>query len=109
MRTSLPVPAAEDTTTCDVGIGTIADASTEEETAGAGGGGGGGGGSGCSDAEPPAAVCCVGTAAAIVDEVGSVGATADGTAAGVEVEVGVAAVRARERVHRLPFTVVTDS
>jgi hypothetical protein len=37
----------------------------------------------------------------------SVGAAAVGVATGVEVDV--AAVRARERVHRLPLTVVIDS
>jgi hypothetical protein len=50
-----------------------------------------------------------GACSAIVEAVGSVGATTVGAAAGVEIEVDVAAVRARERVHRLPFTVVTDS
>lgn len=39
--------------------------------------------------------------------VDSVGAAAVGVATGVEVDW--AAVRARERVHRLPFTVVIDS
>lgn len=51
-------------------------------------------------------VCCV--RSITVEVVGSVGAaTVD--AAGVEIGVDVAAVRARDRVHRLPFTVVIDS
>lgn len=109
MRTSLPVPAAEDTTTCGVGIDTIADASTGEDDSASAGGGGGGGSGGGPAAGPPAAVCCVGAASAVAEEDGSVGAAGVGTAAGVEIEVDVAAVRARERIHRLPFTVVTDS
>lgn len=39
---------------------------------------------------------------------GSVGATTE-IATGVGIEVDVAAVRARERVHRRPLTVVIDS
>ncbi len=55
-----------------------------------------------------AAVCCVDDAScAVVEMVDSFGAAVVGVAAGVEVDW--AAVRARERVHRLPFTVVIDS
>lgn len=59
MRTSLPVPTAEDTAACEVGRGTTADCPTEEDDAGdaAGGGGGGGGCWGCCDAGGAAAVC----------------------------------------------------
>ena len=88
IRTRLPVPAAEDTVACDVGKDTRTDCPTGEDDTGGGGDGG-----------------CF----AIVEVVGSVGATAVGAAAGVEMEVDVAAVRARERVHLLPFTVVIDS
>jgi hypothetical protein len=42
----------------------------------------------------------------VVDVVTSVGVMIDGSSVVVEV---VTAVRARERVHRLPFTVVIDS
>jgi hypothetical protein len=66
------------------------------------GGGGGGGGS-------AALVCVCGGSTAVVDVVVSVGVTtADSRVVVVRMEE-VAAVRARERVHRLPLTVVIDS
>lgn len=107
MRTSALVPNAVVAAACDVGRGTIADCSPGENDAGGAGGGGGGDG-GCWDAGGLAGGCCVcGGCSATAEVVDSMGAAAVGVA--IEVEVGVAAVRARERVHRLPFTVVIDS
>jgi len=51
-------------------------------------------------------VSILGAASTVVDEVTWGGAAAADVAGVVEV---VRAVRARERVHRLPFTVVMDS
>lgn len=61
-----------------------------------------GGGEDCSMALD----CICGACSMAVEVVNSVGVTIDGSSV---VEVEVAAVRARERVHRLPFTVVIDS
>lgn len=105
MRTSLLVPNAVDAATCGVGRGTIADCPSGEVNAGGAGGDGGGGG--CWDAGGLAAGCVRGGCSAVVEVVDSMGAAAVGVAVGVE--VGVVAVRAWERVHRLPFTVVIDS
>jgi hypothetical protein len=62
---------------------------------------GGGGG-----AAAAVLVCTRDASSAVVDVVTSVGVTTAVSAVVLEV---VAAVRARERIHRLPFTVVTDS
>ena len=43
-----------------------------------------------------------------VGVVGSVGAATVGATDGVEIDVDVATVRAQERVHRLPLTVVIE-
>jgi hypothetical protein len=53
-----------------------------------------------------ALVCSCCSSEVVVDEVNSLGVTTGGSEARV---VDVAAVRARERVHRLPLTVVIDS
>lgn len=54
-------------------------------------------------------VCCCGGCSADADEVASVGFTAAGSCVvEVDIDVDVAAVRARERVHRLPLTVVME-
>ena len=76
-----------------------------EEDAGGGGGGGGGGGAGGADDCSAALVwiCC---ASSVVEVCSSVGVTWAGAS---EVKDEVTAVRARERVHRLPLTVVTES
>lgn len=78
--------------------GVVVEAGAVEE----GGGGGGGGGGG--DDVWAVVVCICDVSSAAVDVVTAGGAAVD---VSVVLEV-VRAVRARERVHRLPFTVVID-
>lgn len=66
--------------------------------------GGGGGGGGGDDVWAVVVVCICDVSSAAVDVVTAGGAAVD---VSVVLEV-VRAVRARERVHRLPFTVVID-
>ena len=91
------VPIAEDTATSVVGTTAGCSAGSVEE-----GGSGEGEGGGCSTG----LVCICGACSTAVEVVNSVGVTTDGSSV---VTVDVAAVRARERVHRLPLTVVIDS
>lgn len=109
--TALIVPIAEDTATCvDVGAATGCSAGAEDEGDAAAGGGGGGGGedsAGASTAlDCTGGACAGGACAAGVVAVTSVGVT---TAGSCEVTIEEARVRARERVHRFPLTVVIDS
>lgn len=108
VRTVLPVPNAEVTAACDVGRGRSVGCLTEDDDA-TGAGGGGGGGNWGAGGLLTAVGCVCGTCSAIIDVVGPVAATEVGGAIGVDIEVEVAAVRTRERVHRLPLTVVIDS
>tara|TARA_R110002003_G_scaffold53_4_gene4655 strand:+ start:2657 stop:3217 length:561 start_codon:yes stop_codon:yes gene_type:complete len=95
---ALIVPIAEETAAwVVVGAAAGCSACVVEEEAAAGGGGGG---------ASTELVCICGACSTAGEVVTSVGATTAGS--GV-VKMEVAAVRARERVHRLPFTVVIDS
>lgn len=67
---------------------------------------GSGDGAGGAGASAAALVCICGTCSAICEVLTSVGMTMVGSSGAATV---VAAVRARERVHRRPFTVVTNS
>jgi hypothetical protein len=101
--TGLIVPIAEETAACVV-VGAAAGCSAGAEGGGAADDTGGGRG-----ASAAALVCTAGAAAVVdVDVVTSDGATTAGSDV-VRIEVEVAAVRARERVHRRPLTVVIDS
>jgi hypothetical protein len=84
-------------TGCSVGCSVGCSAAVVDEE---GGGGGGGGGAAA------VLVCICDASSRVVDEVTSVGVTTADSSVVVEV---VAAVRAREREHRFPFTVVIDS
>jgi hypothetical protein len=102
--TELIVPIAEETAACVV-VGAAAGCSAGAEEGGAADDAGGAGGG----ASATALVCTAGAAAVVdVDVVTSDGATTAGSDV-VRIEVEVAAVRARERVHRRPLTVVIDS
>jgi hypothetical protein len=99
---ALLVPVAEELADVVAAAGGGSADADEDE---AGGGGGGGGSEGGAE-DAAALVCICGACAAGVEEVTSVGVT---TAGSCVVRLEVAAVRARERVHRLPFTFVVDS
>jgi hypothetical protein len=104
----LSVPIAVETVACVVVGATIGDSASTEEGAGAtacAGGTDGGRGEGEGST---ALVCTWGGSTAVVDVAISVVVTAGGCCV-VEVRIEVAAVRARERVHRRPLTVVIDS
>lgn len=88
--TALLVPIAEDAAS----VGDACSASCVEDA---------GGGGGSEDSAALVSTCWA--SEVVVVEVNSVGVTTAGSA----VEVEVAAVRARERVHRLPLTVVVKS
>lgn len=101
---ALLVPMAEDIAASVVGAATGCSACAVDE--GGSGDGGGGAGGGAAGGATAALVCICGTCATAVEVVASVGVTTVGCSLTSEV---VAAVRARERVHRLPLTVVIDS
>lgn len=98
-RTALPVPGADDTAGAIVGVRT--DCSAGDEAIGTSGDDSGGGAEGLM-----LLVGICGASCTTVEVVTSVGVT---TADVSEMTAGVVTNRARERVHRFPFTVVMDS
>jgi hypothetical protein len=78
----------------------------DEIAAAVDGAGDGEGAAGGGEETATALVCAWGACSGEVEVVTSVGVTIDGSSV---VRLEVVAVRARERVHRLPFTVVIDS
>jgi hypothetical protein len=112
IETALIVPIAEETAAACVVVGAAKRWSAAAEEGGGAAaeddGGGGGGGEAREEAAPTTVVCACCACSAVVEVVTSVGVTTAGSAV-VVVRIEVAAVRARERVHRRPLTVVIDS
>jgi len=97
LGTALLVPIAEELADVVAAAGGGSAGADEDEA-------GGGSEGGADDAA--ALVCICGACAAGIEEVTSVGVTTAGSSV---VRLEVVAVRARDRVQRLPFTVVVDS